>query len=109
MATRAHTRPGGVRPAAPVERRTVTVDLPAPFAGWTATAYADFSFGDLSALSSGDPERILVSLDRIVIDHNFPAFYAPEQIAETFGDVDQAAVQAFVESLTSAIAKLPNR
>jgi hypothetical protein len=93
------------RPAA----RTVTVSVTeGDFAGWEATARADFPARLLADLQSGSIDRIIGVLDAIVTDHNFPDIN--DQLAATMGDVDPyAGLMKVAGEIFDAIGKLPNR
>jgi len=102
--TRARRRPAG-RPAP----RTVDVTVAAgEFAGWSCTARADFPARVLADLQSGSIDRIMVALDVIIVDHNFPG--ADGELAETMADVDPyRGLLAVAGDALDAIGKLPNR
>lgn len=90
--------------------RTVTVTVPdgEAFAGWEATAHADFRAGWLIELQSGDVGRILAVLDRIVIDHNMPG--TDGELAATMADVDPYdGLMDIAQRITEAIGRLPSR
>jgi len=96
------------RPAKRPAIRTVTVKLEGDFEGWEATARVDFPAKYLADFDSGKLERIIVALDAIVVEHNFPN--AEDEIAQSMGDVDPyAALTEFADKLFDAIGKLPNR
>lgn len=78
------------------------------FAGWEATARADFPAGLLSDLTSGNIDRIMKVLDAIVIDHNFPN--SDDELAERMADVDPyAGLLEVAGQIFDAIGKLPSR
>lgn len=89
--------------------RTVVVSIEdGDFAGWEATARADFPAKILADFDSGKVERIIRALDLIIVDHNFPN--AEDEIAAGMGDVDPYAGLVLVaERIFDAIGKLPNR
>lgn len=93
------------RPAA----RTVSVQITTgEFAGWEATAKADFPAGILSDLQSGDIERLIRALDRIVVDHNFPN--SSDEVAESLADVDPyEGLIVVATQLFEKIGSLPSR
>lgn len=95
--------------AAAPERRTVSVTLAAPFDGWECVAYASFKAKLSGELMSGDVDRIVGALDRIIVTHNFPDMDDPEALAEGMGDVDVEALGAVVDAVFEAIGKLPPR
>jgi hypothetical protein len=97
------------RPAKRPAPRTVEVTIAeGDFAGWTATARADFPAGLLSDLQSGSIDRIIGVLDKIVVDHNMPN--AGDQVAERMGDVDPySGLMKIAGEIFDAIGKLPNR
>ncbi len=105
------TRQAGAkrRPAARPARRTVTATIEdGDFAGWSATAYADFPAGLLADLQSGDVGRIIGVLDRIVTEHNFPNDAG--ELAERMADVDPyQGLLAVAGELFDRLGKLPNR
>lgn len=90
------------------EARTVHVKLDDPYAGWEATAKADFKAKHLAALESGKVERIIPVLDAIIIEHNFPDADTGERAA-SMGDVDVGGMAAAAGKIFDAIGKLPNR
>jgi hypothetical protein len=78
------------------------------FAGWEATARADFPARLLLELDSGSIGRILPALDAIIIDHNMPN--SAGKLAETLADVDPVwGLVAISEALGLALAALPPR
>ena len=99
-----HRKPAH-RPAA----RTVSITIDkGDFAGWEATARADFPARLLADLQSGNIERIIGVLDAIVVDHNFPN--KDDELAASMGDVDPyTGLMAAAGEIFDAIAKLPNR
>lgn len=97
------------KPAKPPARRTMDVHLAEPFAGWEARCFADFPSKLLGDLQSGQVDRIIPALDRIVVDHNFPKGDDPDQLAESIGDVDYAGLGALAEAIQDALNQLPPR
>jgi hypothetical protein len=97
------------KPAKRPAPRTVHVLIAdGDFAGWEATARADFPARVLSDLQSESIERIMHALDVIIIDHNFPD--ASDQLAETMQDVDPyEGILKIAGELFDALGKLPNR
>ena len=89
------------------EPRKVSIALQGVFAGWTATARADFPAGWLADLQSGEIGKIVAVLDRIVLEHNFPG--DDGQLAPSFADVPYDAMLAAATAVFDAIGKLPNR
>jgi hypothetical protein len=100
----------GTRKAAPrPEPRLVHVSITSgDFAGWEASARADFPARVLANLQSESIERIMMALDVIVTEHNFPD--ADGEIAQTMEDVDPYdGLLLIVGEIFDAIGKLPNR
>lgn len=92
------------RPAA----RTVHVTGSGEFAGWEATARADFPAKVLADLQSQSVERIMAALDAIVIEHNLPNMDG--ELAARMADVDPYdGALAIAGAIFEAIGKLPNR
>jgi hypothetical protein len=89
--------------------RTVDVEIEAgDYAGWAATARADFPARVVADLQSGDIDRVLSALDRIVVSHNMPG--TDGELAPAFSDVDPyQGMLAVAGAIMSAIQKLPNR
>jgi hypothetical protein len=89
--------------------RTVQITVSeGDFAGWEATARADFPAGILADLQSGDLGRIIDALDTIVLDHNFPD--SSDEVAATMREVDPYdGLLALSNEIFDAIGKLPNR
>jgi hypothetical protein len=98
-------RKAAKRPAA----RTVTATIEAgEFAGWSATAKADFPARVLSDLQSGNVDRLVAALDAIIIDHNMPD--TNDEIAASMGDVEPyEGVMLIGADIFDQLAKLPNR
>lgn len=97
------------RPASRPAARTVSVTIASgDFAGWEATARADFPARLLADLQSGSIERIIAVLDAIVVDHNFPD--QSDELAATMGDVDPYdGLMEVAGAIFDGISKLPNR
>lgn len=88
--------------------RTVSVTGTGEFAGWEATARADFPARLVEDLLSGDINRIISVLDAIVVDHNMPN--SDDEIASTMADVDPyTGLMELAGEIFDAIGKLPNR
>lgn len=101
---------GPTTPAARPAARTVSIEIPAgqPFAGWRATAAADFPAGRLADLQSGRIDRILETLEAIILEHNFPNL--DDELAATLADVaPYDGLLVVAAAIFEAIAKLPNR
>jgi hypothetical protein len=78
------------------------------FAGWEATARADFPARLLADLQSGKVDRLITALDEIITDHNFPD--SEDRIAATMSEVDPYPGLLEVGGrVLDAIGKLPNR
>lgn len=97
------------KPAKRPAPRTVTVAVAeGDFAGWEATARADFPARVLADLQSDSIARIMAALDVIIVDHNFPD--ATDAIAGSMADVDPyEGLLRIAGELFEAIGKLPNR
>ena len=77
--------------------RTVEVNLPAPFDGWTATMRAEgVPARVFIELQSGNVERSMKAVDRLVVNHNF--------LDET-GEPAATVLDAPMDALTDAIGK----
>jgi hypothetical protein len=98
------------KPAHAAPRRTVSFTIAeGDYAGWAATAYADFKAKVASDLVSGDMDRVIRALDRVIISHNFPDGDDETVVAESIGDVDMTALEMIVDEVFDAIKNLPNR
>ena len=95
------------RAAARPAPRTIPISLDGDYAGWEATARADFPSRLLYDLSSNDEARMYGALNKIVIEHNFPDDSG--EIAGSLEDVDWAAITKLMEGISKGIADLPNR
>lgn len=97
------------RPAKRPPTRTVHVLVAeGDFAGWEATAKADFPARLLGDLQSGNVDRLIGVLDAIIVEHNFPN--VDDELAERMGDVDPyAGLMKVGGDILDAIGKLPNR
>lgn len=107
--TQANVRPLKRRVAKRPAPRTVTASITeGEFAGWEATAKADFPVKMLVDLQSSDVAKILAVLDTIIIDHNFPN--ADDELAQSMADVDPyGGLMLIAAEIFDALAKLPNR
>lgn len=92
----------------PTPRTVHVVIAEGDFAGWEATAKADFPARVLTDLQSGDIERLIDALGQIITDHNFPN--SSDEVAASLGDVDpyDGLIQVATEVL-ERLFKLPNR
>jgi hypothetical protein len=100
--------PAKKRPAKRLEARTVTVALTGDHEGWEATVQADFKAKYWADIYSGDPDRFIPVLTKVVVEHNFPDEETGE-LAETIGDVELSGMSALIEGMTKAIGALPPR
>jgi hypothetical protein len=90
------------------QARTVTVTLPEPWTGWTATLLATFSLKVVADLQSGDTDRIIAAWDAVCIEHNFPD--DDGGVAESAKTVcDEEAMAKAVQLWLEARAALPPR
>jgi hypothetical protein len=90
------------------ESRTVTVNLPEPWVGWTATLRVTFPLKRLQDLQSGDFDRIAEAWDAICVEHNFPDDEGGVAAsAATVCDYD--AVGKAITLWSEAMATLPPR
>jgi hypothetical protein len=77
--------------------RTVDVTLSAPFDGWTATMKAEgVPARVFIELQSGNVERALTALERLVVKHNF---------LDENGEPAQQVLDAPMDALSDAITK----
>ena len=89
-------------------QRTVSVILDGEFAGWEATARADWPARWMEDLDPEDVPRFMSFLDRIILSHNMPN--ADDEIADSMMDVDPyEGVVRMGEAIIDAIGKLPKR
>lgn len=97
------------KPARRPAPRVVTVAISeGDFAGWEATARADFPARVLADLQSESIERIMNALDAIIVTHNFPD--ASDELASTMADVDPYdGLLKIAAEIFEALGKLPNR
>lgn len=88
--------------------RTVDVKLSAPFEGWAATMKAEgVPARVFIELQSGNVERAMNALKRLVVSHNFLT-----DDGEPAADVLDAPMDALTDSITKwseAVAALPPR
>lgn len=88
--------------------RTVEVKLAAPYEGWTATMKAEgVPARVFIELQSGNVERAMNALKRLVVSHNFLT-----DDGEPAGDVLDAPMDAITDAITKwsdAVAALPSR
>jgi hypothetical protein len=88
--------------------RTVDVTLSAPFDGWTATMKAEgVPARVFIELQSGNVERALTALERLVVKHNFL-----DENGEPAKQVLDAPMDALSDAITKwsdAVAALPPR
>ena len=77
--------------------RTVEVNLTAPFEGWTATMRAEGVPARIFIeLQSGNVERSMKAVDRLVVSHNF---------LDEAGEPATSVLDAPMDALTDAIGK----
>jgi hypothetical protein len=90
------------------EFRTVDVTLSAPFEGWTATMKAEgVPARVFIELQSGNVERALTALSRLIVKHNFlTEDGAP---AENVLDAPMDALTDSITKWSDAVAALPPR
>jgi hypothetical protein len=105
----AELRPIRRQPASRPAPRTITVTIEAgDFAGWSATARADFPARLLVKLESGKLSEVLEVLGEIIVDHNMPN--SDGEIAASLADVDPyAGMLAVSNAIGEALGKVPNR
>jgi hypothetical protein len=88
--------------------RTVEVNLSAPFDGWKATMRAEGVPARIFIeLQSGNVERSMKSVDRLVVNHNFL-----DEIGEPAASVLDAPMDALTDAIgkwSDAVAALPPR
>jgi len=88
--------------------RTVEVTLAAPFEGWTATMKAEgVPARVFIELQSGNAERALKALERLIVKHNFLT-----EDGEPATEVLDAPMDALSDAITKwsdAVAALPPR
>lgn len=91
------------------EPRTVTYTVDdGLYEGWSAVMKADFPAAVLADLQSGEMDRVIRALDRIVVDHNFPG--EDGELASGMAEVDPYdGLLTMASGLFDALASLPNR
>jgi hypothetical protein len=101
--------PAGTSVAKRPEARTVTVRVSEGlYAGWEATARADFPARILFDLQGKDAARALAAVDAIILSHNLPDERG--ELAASMADVDPGeGAWLIVGMLFDAIGALPNR
>ena len=88
--------------------RTVDVTLDAPFDGWTATMRAEgVPARVFIELQSGDVERSMKAVERLVIKHNF--LNEDGEPAASVLDAPMDALSGAVTKWSDAVAALPPR
>lgn len=95
--------------AAAPARRTVTGRVSTgPFTGWEVTGHVDFPARVLADLQSGNLDRLLPALDKIVTEHNLPD--ADGKVAQSMADVvPYDGMLEVAGALLEAITALPPR
>lgn len=90
------------------EQRTVTVTLTGEFAGWEATARADFPARWLAEFDTADFAKFTTFMERIVLDHNMPD--SEDNVAASMADVDPSdGLVKMCDAVLDAIGALPKR
>lgn len=88
--------------------RTVEVRLATPFDGWEATMKAEgVPARILIDLQSGDAERAMRAVERLIVKHNF--LTDDGEPAKTIIDAPMDALTQTVEKWSEAVAALPPR
>lgn len=88
--------------------RTVEVSLGTPFEGWKATMKAEgVPARVFIELQSGNVERSLKAVERLVVSHNF--LNEDGQPAESVLDAPMDALTDAIGKWSDAVAALPNR
>ena len=88
--------------------RTVDVTLSAPFEGWTATMKAEgVPARVFIELQSGNVERALTALSRLIVKHNF--LTEDGVPAENVLDAPMDALTDSITKWSDAVAALPPR
>lgn len=78
------------------------------FAGWAATARADFPARLLVDIDSGRAGPVVTAMETIILTHNMPG--ADGKLARSIGDVEPYdGLLAIAGAVLEAIGKLPNR
>ena len=93
---------------AKVSSRTVDISLSSPFDGWTATMKADgIPARVFIELQSGDVERSLEAVARLIVKHNF---LDDEGVAaKSVLDAPMDALTETIQKWSEAVATLPPR
>jgi hypothetical protein len=93
---------------AKVSSRTVDITLSSPFDGWTATMKADgIPARVFIELQSGDVERSLEAVARLIVKHNF---LDDEGVAaKSVLDAPMDALTETIQKWSEAVATLPPR
>ena len=88
--------------------RTVEITLSAPFDGWTATMKAEgVPARILIDLQSGDAERAMKAIERLITKHNF--LTDDGEPAKSIIDSPMDALTQTIEKWSEAVAALPPR
>ena len=88
--------------------RTVDVTLSAPFEGWTATMKAEGVPARIFIeLQSGNVERALTALERLIVKHNF--LNDDGAPAENVLDAPMDALTDAISKWSEAVSALPPR
>ena len=89
--------------------RSVEVELvDGEFAGWYARILVDFPMRVMLEIESGKAERVIAALDRIIVDHNFPA--RDGELATSCADVDPyTGLVAVADRFMDVMRSAPNR
>lgn len=88
--------------------RTVDITLSAPFDGWTATMKAEgVPARVFIELQSGNVERALTALERLVVKHNF--LTEDGEPAKQVLDAPMDALSDAITKWSEAVAALPPR
>ena len=90
------------------EFRTVEVSLAAPFEGWKATMKAEGVPARVFIdLQSGNVERAMHAVERLILDHNFLTETGEE--AESVLDAPMDALTDTISKWSEAVSALPPR
>jgi hypothetical protein len=93
---------------AKVSSRTVDITLSSPFDGWTATMKADgIPARVFIELQSGDVERSLEAVARLIVKHNF--LDDEGAAAKSVLDAPMDALTEAIQKWSEAVATLPPR
>ena len=93
---------------AKVSSRTVDISLSSPFDGWTATMKADgIPARVFIELQSGDVERSLEAVARLIVKHNF--LDDEGLAAKSVLDAPMDALTETIQKWSEAVATLPPR